>query len=163
MIDVSPKFKTLRYAMAKGTFFATPEAIGRIQEKSVPKGDVLEVARAAGINAAKRCSDWMIFCHNLPLDWIDLHFKCEEDRVKVFAEARAIWRTGVEMEVLAAVSGALLNMYDMLKPIEQELSFGDIKLVKKRGGKSDFKDAFAKPLRTAVLVISDSAHARCPQ
>lgn len=159
MIDVSPKFNTLRYAMAKGSLLATPQTIERVKSRTVPKGDVLEVARAAGINAAKRCSDWMIFCHNLPLDWIDLKFELENDRIKVFAEARAIWKTGVEMEVLAAVNGALLNMYDMLKPIEEDLAMSDIRLVKKRGGKSSFRDGFEKPLRAAVLVMSDSTFA----
>jgi molybdenum cofactor biosynthesis protein MoaC len=159
MIDVSPKFKTLRYAMAKGTLYARPEIIDRVIDRTVPKGDVLEVARAAGINAAKRCADWMVFCHNIPLDWVDLKFEFEKDRIKVFAETRAIWRTGVEMEALAAVTGALLNMYDMLKPLDDKLSFSDIKLVKKTGGKSSFHDALSTPLRVAVLVISDSTHA----
>ncbi|RMF59264.1 MAG: bifunctional molybdenum cofactor biosynthesis protein MoaC/MoaB, partial [Calditrichaeota bacterium] len=159
MIDVSPKFNTLRYALAKGTLFATQETIQRVKEKTVPKGDVLEVARAAGINAAKRCSDWMVFCHNLPLDWVELRFELGEDFIKVFAEVKAIWKTGVEMEALSAVTGALLNMYDMLKPLETNLSMGEIKLVKKKGGKSDFQDSFAEPLKTAVLVISDSTYA----
>lgn len=159
MIDVSPKFKTLRYAMAKGTLFAKPEIVNRVIDRTVPKGDVLEVARAAGINAAKRCADWMVFCHNLPLDWVDVKFEFEEERIKVFSEVKAVWKTGVEMEALAAVTGALLNMYDMLKPLDDDLSFGDIKLVKKKGGKSSFRDAFPEPLRAAVLVISDSTYA----
>jgi len=159
MIDVSPKFKTLRYAMAKGTLFAKPEIVNRVIDRTVPKGDVLEVARAAGINAAKRCADWMVFCHNLPLDWVEVKFEFEEERIKVFSEVKAIWKTGVEMEALAAVTGALLNMYDMLKPLDDDLSFGDIKLVKKKGGKSSFRDAFPEPLRAAVLVISDSTYA----
>lgn len=71
MIDVSPKFKTLRYAMAKGTLFAKPEIVNRVIDRTVPKGDVLEVARAAGINAAKRCADWMVFCHtSLWIGWV---------------------------------------------------------------------------------------------
>ncbi|NIV03533.1 bifunctional molybdenum cofactor biosynthesis protein MoaC/MoaB, partial [Candidatus Saccharibacteria bacterium] len=104
-------------------------------------------------------SDWMVFCHNLPLDWIDLKFEVEGERIKVFAEVKAIWKTGVEMEALSAVTGALLNMYDMLKPLDKDLSFGDIKLVKKRGGKSNFKEEFPKPLQAGVLVISDSTYA----
>ena len=94
MIDVSPKFKTLRYAMAKGTLKASPASIHRVAERTVPKGDVLEVARAAGIQAAKRCSDIMVFCHTLPLDWVDLRFEFEPDAIKVFCEARTIWKTG---------------------------------------------------------------------
>ncbi len=159
MIDVSPKFNTLRYAKAAGVLYTNEETTARVLDRTVPKGDVLEVARAAGINAAKRCSDWMVFCHNLPLDWVEVRFEVEADHIKVFSEVKAVWKTGVEMEALAAVSGALLNMYDMLKPLTDDLSFGDIKLVKKTGGKSNFKDHFEEPLKTAVLVISDSTYA----
>lgn len=159
MIDVSPKFKTLRYAMAKGTLITSPETVNRVLDRTVPKGDVLEVARAGGINAAKRCSDWMIFCHNMPLDWVDLKFEFEEDRIKVFAETRAIWKTGVEMEAIAAVTGAMLNMYDMLKPLDDNLTISSVKLVKKKGGKGDYRDGFENNLKTAVLVISDSTFA----
>jgi len=159
MIDVSPKFNTLRYAKARGILKTRPETIQRVKERTVPKGDVLEVARAAGINAAKRCSDWMVFCHSLPLDWVDLSFEIEEDRIKVYCETRTVWKTGVEMEALTGVTGALLNIYDMLKPLDTHLSFGDIKLIKKKGGKSGFKETFDPPLKTAVLVISDSTFA----
>lgn len=159
MIDVSPKFNTLRYAMAKGSLIARPETIDRVAERTVPKGDVLEVARAAGIQAAKRCGEWIVFCHNLPIDWVDLKFEFEKERIKVFSEVKAIWKTGVEMEALAAVTGALLNMYDMLKPLDEDLALGNIKLVKKKGGKSSFKDAFEQPVKGAVLVISDSTYA----
>ncbi len=159
MIDVSPKFNTLRYAKARGILKARPETIQRVKERTVPKGDVLEVARAAGINAAKRCADWMVFCHSLPLDWVDLSFEIEEARIKVYCETRTVWKTGVEMEALTGVTGALLNIYDMLKPLDAHLSFGDIKLIKKKGGKSSFTETFDPPLKTAVLVISDSTFA----
>ncbi len=159
MIDVSPKFNTLRYAKARGILKATPETIQRVKDRTVPKGDVLEVARAAGINAAKRCSDWMVFCHSLPLDWVDLSFEIEEARIKVYCETRTVWKTGVEMEALTGVTGALLNIYDMLKPLDTHLSFGDVKLIKKKGGKSSFRNTFDPPLKGAVLVISDSTFA----
>ncbi len=159
MIDVSSKFNTLRYAKARGVLKARAEIIQRVREKTVPKGDVLEVARAAGINAAKRCADWMVFCHSIPLDWVDLSFEIEETQIKVYCEARTVWKTGVEMEALAGVTGALLNMYDMLKPLDDQLSFGDVKVIKKKGGKSDFRANFPQPLKAAVLVISDSTFA----
>lgn len=158
MIDVSPKATTLRYALAKGAIHASPETIARVRERTVPKGDVLEVARAAGINAAKRCSDWMIFCHNLPLDWVEIRFEPEETRIKVFAEVKAIWRTGVEMEAMAAVTGALLNMYDMLKPLDDDLRLGDIRLIRKRGGKGGYRVGFETPLQTAIVVTSSAVH-----
>lgn len=159
MIDVSPKFATLRYALAEGFLHGRPETLARIFAKTVPKGDVTEVARAAGILAAKRTSDWIVFCHPIPLDWVEVHLSPDEDRVRVTAEVRSVWKTGVEMEAITAVSAALLNAYDMLKPLDDSLSFGDIRVVKKKGGKSDYRDRPSPALTTAVLVISDSTHA----
>jgi molybdenum cofactor biosynthesis protein MoaC len=159
MIDVSPKFCTLRYALAEGFLYGSPATLRRVADKTVPKGDVVEVARAAGISAAKRCADWIIFCHPIPLDLVEVSLAPEENRIRVTAEVRSIWKTGVEMEAITAVSAALLNAYDMLKPLDGSLSFGDIRVVRKKGGKSDFTDSFAEDLRTALLVISDSTHA----
>ncbi|NOX87934.1 MAG: bifunctional molybdenum cofactor biosynthesis protein MoaC/MoaB [Calditrichaeota bacterium] len=159
MIDVSPKFNTLRYAQATGTLYARPEIIKRVKENTVPKGNVLQVARAAGILAAKKTADWIVFCHPIPLDWVELSFELKEDCIVVQSEVKSVWKTGVEMEALTAVQGALMNMYDMLKPLDDELSMGDIYLVKKKGGKSDFKDRFEQKISAAVLVISDSTFA----
>jgi len=159
MIDVSPKFNSLRYAKAEGYLYGNPEALARVADKTVPKGDVLEVARAAGIIAAKRCSDMIVFCHPIPLDWVEVNFEVEDEHIRVIAEVRSVWKTGVEVEAITAVTGALLNAYDMLKPLDADLSFGNIRVVKKRGGKTDFSDTFSKPVKTAVLVISDSTHA----
>ncbi|KAA3614781.1 MAG: bifunctional molybdenum cofactor biosynthesis protein MoaC/MoaB [Calditrichaeota bacterium] len=158
MIDVSPKFNTLRYAKAQGILKASPEIIKRIADKSVPKGDVYQVARAAGINAAKNAASWITFCHTLPLDWVGIDFDFHNDHIVVSAEVKAVWKTGVEMEAMTAVSAALLNAYDMLKPLSDDISFSDVKLVKKKGGKSSFKDEFASPLKIAVLVLSDSTY-----
>jgi molybdenum cofactor biosynthesis protein MoaC len=159
MIDVSLKFSTLRYARAEGYLYGKPEAISRVADKTVPKGDVLEVARAAGIGAAKRCSDMIVFCHPIPLDWVEVHFEVDPEYIRVIAEVRSVWKTGVEVEAITAVTGALLNAYDMLKPLDADLSFGGIKVLKKKGGKTDFADGFSKPIQAAVLVISDSTHA----
>lgn len=159
MIDVSPKFNTLRYARAGGTLYTTPEIIDKIRNRKVPKGDVMEVARAAGILAAKRSAEWIVFCHTLPVDWVEIRCELFDDCMTIEAEVKAVWKTGVEMEAMTAVTAALLNAYDMLKPFDADLSFGDIRLLKKKGGKSDFKDDFASPLKAAVLVISDSTYA----
>ena len=159
MIDVSPKFNTLRYAKAEGVLTADSETIKRVTEKTVPKGDVLQVARAAGISAAKNAAAWIVFCHTLPLDWVSVSYDIGKDSIKISVEVKAIWKTGVEIEAMAAVTGALLNAYDMLKPLDESISFSDVKLVKKKGGKNSFKDYFAEPLKSAVLVISDSTYA----
>lgn len=159
MIDVSPKFNTLRYAKAEGKLTARATTIDRIRKGTIPKGDVLQVARAAGIQAAKRTADWIVFCHSLPVDWVELTFELKESQVIVQAEVKAVWKTGVEMEALTAVSAALLNLYDMCKPVDQDIHFSEIHLVKKTGGKSDYVDHFDTPLTAAVLVISDSTYA----
>jgi len=158
MIDVSPKFYSLRYAEAEGYLYGSPEVFERISTKKVPKGDVLEVARAGGISAAKRCSDLIVFCHPIPLDWVEIHFELEAKHMRVIAEVRSVWKTGVEVEAITAVTGALLNAYDMLKPLDSGLSFGGVRVVRKKGGKNDFFDKLSRPVKTAVLVISDSTY-----
>lgn len=155
---MSQKSNTLRYAKAEGYLYASPDTLKRVQEGTVPKGDVLATARAAGINAAKNTSDIITFCHSMPLDWVDLSFEVEAEHIRVIAEVETVWKTGVEMEAVTAVSAALLNCFDMLKPLDKNMSFGDIRVVKKRGGKSQYREEFDRPLKTAVLVISDSTY-----
>lgn len=159
MIDVSSKFNTLRYARAEGKLHCQPETLERVRSLDVPKGNVLEVARAAGIAAAKRTSEWMIFCHPIPLDWVEVTISVNDGFLQVTGEVRAIWRTGVEMEALTAVSAALLNIYDMLKPLDDRLRIGEVELVEKKGGKSNYVEMMDEPLATAVVVISTSTHA----
>ncbi len=159
MIDVSAKFLSLRWAAAEGFLRAQPATIERIFAKQVPKGDVLEVARAAGIAAAKGCSDLIVFCHPIPLDWVEVSFSAEQGALRVICEARSVWKTGVEVEAVAGVTGALLNAYDMVKPLDNSLTLDGIRVLDKRGGKGDFTDQLPEPVATAVLVISDSTHA----
>jgi len=159
MINISSKFNSLRYARAQGSLTTSKKTLERVKEKNIPKGDVLEVARAAGIQAAKKTSEWIVFCHPIPLDWIELHFELKETQIIVTAEVEAVWKTGVEMEAMTAISAALLNIYNMLKPLDGNISFSDIKLIKKQGGKSQFTDTFDQPISAAVLVISDSVFA----
>ncbi|CAN5390912.1 bifunctional molybdenum cofactor biosynthesis protein MoaC/MoaB [soil metagenome] len=155
MINVSGKISTLRLAKAGGSLKTNTEVIQRVINKDIPKGDVLEVSRVAGINAAKKTSELLIFCHNLPLEWVDIFYKIEGDTIHVVAEAEAIARTGVEMEALTAVSTTLLNMYDMLKPLDKEMEISSIRLLEKTGGKSDFKEDFDHPVKAALLRVSD--------
>ena len=159
MIDISPKFSTLRYAKAQGVLNALEVTIKKIVKNQVPKGDVLQVARAAGINAAKNTPNWITFCHNMPIDWIEISYDIKTDHIIFSAEVKAVWKTGVEMEAMTAVSAALLNAYDMCKPLDEDISFTDVKLIKKTGGKSSFKDELAQELKVAVIVISDSTYA----
>jgi len=159
MIDVSFKSNSLRYAMAKGTLKTSKKIINLIKSKKVPKGDVLEIARAAGTQAAKMTSDLIVFCHPIPLDWINLQFELKETQIEAIAEVKAIWKTGVEMEALTSVSAALINIYDMLKPLDEKIVISEVQLVKKFGGKSQFSDNFDQLFSAAVLVISDSTFA----
>lgn len=158
MIDVSAKFNTLRYAKAEGILKVSKETIELIVNRQIQKGDVVEVARAAGISSAKRTSDWMVFCHPIPLDWVDVKVNVEEEQLRIESEIRTVWKTGVEMEALTAVNAALLNAYDMLKPVDDNMTIENIRLVKKKGGKSDYLDNFKENIKTAVLVISDSTY-----
>lgn len=156
MIDVSHKISSLRYAMAEGRIKTTAGVIETVKNRKVPKGDLLEVARAAGIQAAKKTPEWLVFCHSLPLEWVEIRFEIIEDTIVVRAEVQTIWKTGVEMEAMTAAGAALLNMYDMLKPLDQELEILSIRLITKHGGKSDFRDRFDQPVKAALLRISDA-------
>jgi cyclic pyranopterin phosphate synthase len=158
MIDVSHKHNTLRYAKAEGVLTTTPKVISMIRNREVPKGDLLQVARAAGIQAAKRTSEWIVFCHSLPLDWVDLSFRMDDNESKIYvtAETRTVWKTGLEMEAITAVSAALLNMYDMLKPLDEKAEIGMIRLVEKSGGKSDYTDSFSDKPKVILLYVSDA-------
>lgn len=156
MINVSNKITTLRFARAGGTIKTRKDVIQKIVDDDIEKGDVLEVSRVAGIQAAKKTSELLIFCHNLPLEWVDVFFHFDGDTIHVKAEAEAIARTGVEMEALTAASTALLNIYDMLKPLDKEMEISSIRLLEKTGGKSDFDDDFDHPVKAALVRISDS-------
>ena len=138
MVDVTPKAETLRVAVACGHVFAKPETLQLIAEHGFAKGDVLEVARLAGIMATKRTGDLIPLCHPLALTSVkvDLSINEAEHRVEIEAEVQTVGRTGVEMEALTAVSVAGLTVYDMCKSVDREMEISDIRLVKKTGGKS---------------------------
>lgn len=158
MIDVSPKFQTLRTARARSRIRVRGDTIIKIRDTKVPKGDVLNVARVAGVMAAKKTADIIPYCHPIPINFVGIEFELKEDEIIIYAEVKAIWNTGVEMEALTAVSCAALTVYDMLKPIDDTLEIVDIKLLEKTGGKSDFRERFETSKKAAVLVISDSTY-----
>lgn len=159
MINVSHKPDTLRYARAEGVLRAPSSAVERVEEGTVPKGDLPATARAAGIDAAKRTSEWITFSHSIPVDWADLQFEVVEEGLKVTAEVETVWKTGVEIEAITAVSNALLNAYDMLKPLADDMEIGRVRVVEKRGGRSGYREEFPDPLQAAVIVVSDSTFA----
>ncbi|MBI2082187.1 MAG: bifunctional molybdenum cofactor biosynthesis protein MoaC/MoaB [Deltaproteobacteria bacterium] len=156
MIDISDKIETLRTAVAESKVIAKKETIDRAVRGETPKGEVLPIARAAAVLAAKKTSELIPYCHPLPLDSVTISFEPENSRILIRSEVKTVGRTGVEMEALTAASIAALTIYDMVKGIDKEVAIGETRLVEKHGGKSDFEEKFLTPLRTAVLVTSDS-------
>jgi molybdenum cofactor biosynthesis protein MoaC len=156
MKDVSEKIDTLREATAEASLTARAGTIDTVRQGGVPKGNVLEMARAAGILAAKKTSELIPFCHQVPLDWVLVDFEMLKEEIVIKTKAKAIWNTGVEMEALTAAAISALTIYDMLKPLDDSLEIKSVKLVEKLGGKSEWKQHFKTALKTAVLVFSDS-------
>ncbi|MBE9506703.1 MAG: cyclic pyranopterin monophosphate synthase MoaC [Chloroflexi bacterium] len=138
MVDVGEKPDTERVAVAKGEITMRPETLHLIVEGGVPKGDVLAVAQVAGIMAAKRTPDLIPLCHPLLLTKVDVEFRIDEEAscIEITATVRCRGKTGVEMEALTAVSVAALTIYDMAKAVEKTMRLGNIRLVRKSGGKS---------------------------
>ncbi|RCK77539.1 MAG: Molybdenum cofactor biosynthesis protein MoaC [Ignavibacteriae bacterium] len=159
MLDISKKIKTLRTAKASAILKLKPETIELINENKIPKGNPLEVAKVAAIQAAKNTSSIIPYCHPLPVDYVGVEFKLEEDEIVVFTTVKAIYKTGVEMEALTAVSVAVLTLYDMMKMLDETMQIKEIKLLEKSGGKSDFVTSYDRKITSAVLVMSDSIFA----
>ena len=138
MVDVGAKSATDRVAVAAGRVFMQAETLGLIRAGELKKGDVLGVARIAGIMAAKRTAELIPLCHPLPLDKIALDLSLDEEAsaVDIRATVRTAGKTGVEMEALTAVSVAALSIYDMAKAVDRGMRISDIRLLEKRGGAS---------------------------
>jgi len=131
MVDVGHKPPQRRLARATGVVYCRAETISALREQALPKGDVLTVAKIAGIQAAKRTDALIPLCHSLPLDSVDLQFEIGETEVRIFSEAATTSRTGVEMEALVAVSVAALTIYDMCKAVDKQMRITDVTLVSK--------------------------------
>jgi cyclic pyranopterin phosphate synthase len=137
MVDVGAKPVTLRMARAGGTVGMSPKTLSTILDRQVAKGDVLEVARLAGIMAAKKTAELIPLCHSLPLDSVTVDFRTVDDHtLGIEATVRVEARTGVEMEALTAVSVAALTVYDMCKALDRGMSLGPFVLLEKSGGRS---------------------------
>lgn len=161
MIDTSGKVETLRSAVAETRVKARRETIDRLLRGETPKGEVLSVARAAAVLAAKKTAELIPYCHPIPLDHVEVHFEDERggekgSALKITVTVRAIGKTGVEMEALVAASVAALTVYDMAKGIDPDVVIGETRLREKRGGKGDWEERLLTPLRAAILVTSDS-------
>lgn len=160
MVNITHKSNTLRKAIAQAIVrVSLPETIQAIHNRTVPKGDVLECARVAGLFAAKRTADMIPDCHPLPVEFTAVSYEVGEMEVKIFVEIHTIYKTGVEVEAMHAASVVALTMYDMLKPIDKGVTIEQIKLVEKRGGKSDLTPVGEKSISARIVVCSDSISA----
>ncbi len=131
MVDIGHKPVQARAALAQGSVRCAPETVAALRDRTIPKGDVLTVAKIAAIQAAKRTDELIPLCHSLPLDGVEVRFILRDDGVSIEAEARTQARTGVEMEALTAVCIAALTIYDMCKAVDKGMVIGDIRLVQK--------------------------------
>lgn len=158
MIDISDKIKTLRMARAEACVRMAESTIEAVRKGNVPKGNVLEIARAASVMAAKNTAALIPFCHPISVDYINVDYILEKAEIIIISEVKSTAKTGVEMEALTAVSVAALTIYDMLKPLDKGITIERISLLEKKGGKGDFSTLFSKPVTSAILVISDSTY-----
>ena len=131
MVDVSGKPEQLRVAEASGQIFLLPETLALIESDGIAKGNVLAVARIAGIQAAKRTSELIPLCHTLLLQQVEIHFEMRADGVKIACAVRTIGRTGAEMEALTGVTVAALTIYDMCKAVDKTMRVGEVTLDRK--------------------------------
>ena len=160
MNNITSKNKSLRKAIATAILKTSSQAtIDAIINKKVPKGDVFEFSRAAGLLAVKKTSDVIPDCHPLPIEYAAITHRIQDLDVVIQVEVHTIYRTGVEVEAMHGASVTALTMYDMLKPIDKNIEISTIRLLQKKGGKSDFNDKPSFALKCAVVVCSDSVAA----
>lgn len=159
MVDITHKNNTLRTAVAQATVKTSSlKTIEAILTKQIPKGDVFEMAKTAGLFAAKRTSDMIPDCHPLPIEFTSVDYEVENLSIHIKVTIKTLYKTGVEVEAMHAASVVAITMYDMLKPVDKGIEIENIKLLQKKGGKSSYKDS-GKGLKAAVIVCSDSISA----
>jgi len=157
MVDITHKTNTLRIATAQAIVkVSKAETIAAIENDSVPKGNVFAMSKAAGLLGVKKTPDILPDCHPLPIEYTGIDYEINGLEITVLCTIKTIYKTGVEVEAMHGASVVALNMYDMLKPIDKGVEIHHIKLLNKKGGKSDFRDRFRKNLRAAVIVCSDT-------
>ncbi len=156
MVNITHKQNSLRQAVASAVVKVSKrETIDAIKERKVPKGDVFEFARAAGLLGIKKTSDVIPDCHPLPVEFASITYEIEDLSVKILVEVHTIYKTGVEVEAMHGAAVTALVMYDMLKPIDKNVEISAIKLQSKKGGKSDFEKDNHTNLKCGVIVCSD--------
>jgi cyclic pyranopterin phosphate synthase len=156
MVDITHKTNTLRIATAQAIVqVSKAETIQAIENRMVPKGDVFEMAKAAGFLAVKKTPDLLPDCHPIPVEYTGVQYRIEGLSIFIELTVKTIYKTGVEVEAMHGASVVALTMYDMLKPIDKGVEIRNIRLLEKKGGKSDRK-AIPENLKTAVVVCSDS-------
>jgi molybdenum cofactor biosynthesis protein MoaC len=160
MVDITHKINTLRVATAQAVIkVSKPETIAAIKSNTVPKGDVFAMSKACGLLGVKNTPLILADCHPLPIEYTGIEYDINGLEITVLCTIKTIYKTGVEVEAMHGASVVALNMYDMLKPIDKGVEIHHIKLLHKKGGKSDFKDKFRKDLTAAVIVCSDTISA----
>jgi len=160
MVNITHKQNSLRQAIASATVTVSSQGtIDAIENRLVPKGDVFEFSRAAGLLAVKKTSDVIPDCHPLPVEYTAITHRIEGLNIIINVEVHTIYKTGVEVEAMHGAAVTALTMYDMLKPIDKGIEISNIKLDSKKGGKTDFKNIHADNLMCAVIVCSDSVAA----
>lgn len=157
MVNITHKSNTLRKAIASALVTVSkPETITMITSGMIPKGDVLEFSKVAGLFAVKRTSDVIPDCHPLPVEYTNIRHHIDGLTIKIEVEVHTIYKTGVEVEAMHAAAITALTMYDMLKPIDKGVEISNIKLDSKTGGKSQYKSNPDNPISCAVIVCSDT-------
>lgn len=157
MVDILSKVTTHRKAIAQALVtVSSQDTIDAIINKQVPKGDVFEMSKTAGLLAVKKTSDVIPDCHPLPIEYTKITHSINGLQIIVHAEVHTIYKTGVEVEAMYGASVTAMTMYDMLKPIDKGISIDNIKLLEKEGGKTDFRKDTGKGYTSVVIVVSDS-------
>ena len=160
MVDITNKIVTYRSAIAQAIVkVSKQETIDAVKNKTVPKGDVLEASRVAGLFGIKRTSDMIPDCHPLPVEFASVSHRIEGLEIIINTEVHTIYKTGVEVEAMHGASVVALTIYDMLKPIDKQIEITGIKLIEKKGGKSQYIENALRKISAAVIVCSDSISA----
>jgi cyclic pyranopterin monophosphate synthase len=157
MVNITHKSNSLRQAIATAQVLVSKqETIDAIRQKNVPKGDVFEFSRAAGLLAIKKTSDTIPDCHPLPVEYAAITYSIDGLKILINVEVHTIYKTGVEVEAMHGAAITALTIYDMLKPLDKGIEISSIKLEEKKGGKSDIKYKYPDTVRCAVITCSDS-------